>query len=200
VGGAAQASDSIAAAFGGGVVAALGGLVRNKGISDVKDAQPVGGRDPQEIMRTLAKATDTAQRHYSVAAGRAGDALSEIWHAIDIQLRHTMMRPVAAPAPNISPDTSLNMAHFFPAGQALVRSHHDGLVAPGPRLRLRRGRARGAMRRSPGWPSGPAAATASRRCRPWSSRARSSRVRATRQQTSEPSTPHHSTGFGWFSR
>ncbi|HEX5115260.1 MAG TPA: hypothetical protein VFW65_08685 [Pseudonocardiaceae bacterium] len=116
VGGAAQASDSITAAFGGGVVAALGGLVLNKGISDVKDAQPVGGRDPQEIMQTLAKATNTAQQHYSTAAGRVGASLSEIWHQIDNQMHHTMMRPVAAPTPNISPETSLNMSHFFPAG------------------------------------------------------------------------------------
>lgn len=116
VGGAAQASDSIVAAFGGGVVAALGGLVLNKGISEVKDAQPVGGRDPQEIMRSLAKATNTAQQHYATAAGRAGDALSEIWRAIENQRHHTMMRPMAAPAPNISPDASLNMARFFPAG------------------------------------------------------------------------------------
>jgi hypothetical protein len=116
-GGAGQAKESIAAAFAGGVLSALGGLALNKGMADVKAAQPVGGRDPQEIMRTLAKATNQAQLHYSQAAGRAGDSLSQVWREIDGQMRYTMMRPVpGGAAPDVSPDGSLRTSRFFPAG------------------------------------------------------------------------------------
>jgi hypothetical protein len=83
----AASSSAVNAAFTGGVLSGLSGLVINQatvGSDDAtKDAPQIGGRDPVEIMRSLRSATDKAKDKYSDAARHAGNALSSIWDRIE---------------------------------------------------------------------------------------------------------------------
>jgi hypothetical protein len=110
-----QNAKSPVTAFGGGLLSTLGDMVMSKG-TDKLEKQYVGGRDPGEIMRTLRNATDKAQDGYSAAAVQAGKELSNIWEEIDSKLTSAVMRPLSAPAPNVSVSPSLQLSRLFPDG------------------------------------------------------------------------------------
>jgi hypothetical protein len=113
LGGAAGASDSVFVQGAGGVLTFLGGLVFDAGKKKYEES--IGGRDPQEIMHSLAAATRKAADYYSTAAENVGRNLSSVWVDIDGKKRKSITRPVATPSPNVSIEPSIQISKLFPA-------------------------------------------------------------------------------------
>ncbi|TNC29098.1 hypothetical protein [Amycolatopsis alkalitolerans] len=88
-----SASLATSAAFAGGVLSALGTLTSAAINKPASNSHPVGGRDPREIMRSLAAATDQAASKYSEAASRLGQHMSRVWDDLETQVHHRMKRP-----------------------------------------------------------------------------------------------------------